>query len=126
MYDTVPQLQYLRADGLENGSILLEWRLEYDGGHPIVSFEIHISSGAGRTRRDTTIPDLVYHADINSNRLVTRTVTQGHTYSIVATAANVLGAGNPQMTNGQFHLIIPVFTMKFHDITQLLWVTLTL
>ena len=84
-----------------NGSILLEWRLEYDGGHPVVEFEIHISSGAGRTRRDTTIPNLVYHVDVNSNRLITRTIRQGQTYSIVATARNVLGASNPQTTSGE-------------------------
>lgn len=97
----VPKLQYLNADGLANGSILLEWRLEYDGGHPVVEFEIHISSGAGRTRRDTTIPDLVYHVDVHSNQLVTSTVRQGQTYSIVAMARNILGASSPQTTNGE-------------------------
>ena len=86
-----------------NGSILLEWKLEYDGGHPVVEFEIHISSGAGHTRRDTTIPDLLYHVDVNSNQLITRTIRQGQTYSIVATARNILGASIPQSTkfNGE-------------------------
>ena len=97
----VPKLQYLNANGLVNGSILLEWRLEYDGGHPVVEFEIHVSSGVGRTRRDATIPNLVYHVDVNSNRLITRTVRQGRTYSIVAMARNILGASNPKTTSGE-------------------------
>lgn len=97
----VPKLSYLNAIGLANGSIELEWRLEYDGGHPISNFEIHISVGSGRARRDTSNPDLVYHTDVNNNRLVTRAVSRGQTYSVMATASNILGASDPRYTNGK-------------------------
>lgn len=98
----VPKLKYLRANGLANGSISLEWRLEYDGGHPIINFEIHVTSGAGRTKRDTTGPDLVYHTNVANNQLVTSPVRLGQTYSVMATAFNVLGASDPQATNGWY------------------------
>ena len=99
----VPRLRYLQAEGFANGSILLEWRLEYDGGHPILNFEIHVSTVGGRTRRETTPPDVVYYPDITSNHLVIRAVRQGQTYRILATASNVLGASDPQMANGQYY-----------------------
>lgn len=105
MYKTyshaVPKLQYLNADGLTNGSILLEWRLEYDGGHPITNFEIHISMGTGRARRGATPPDIVYHTDVNNGLLVTRVVSQGQTYAVSATASNMLGASEPQIASGK-------------------------
>ena len=98
----VPRLSYLNAIGLANGSIALEWRLEYDGGRPISSFEIHITVGTGRARRDTSSnPGLVYHTDVNNNRLVTSAVSRGQTYSVMATASNILGASDPQYANGK-------------------------
>lgn len=101
----VPKLRHLHVDGLTNGSILLEWELEYDGGYPVLNFEIHITSGAGRARRDTTVPDLVYHTDVYSGRLITRAIRQGQTYVVMATAYNNLGASDPQTANGLYMFV---------------------
>lgn len=83
----------------------MEWGLEYDGGHPVVLFEVHVILYQPHSRRPTTPSpsqaDIVYHADISAGQLVTRTMETGHTYIITATAANILGPSSEQISNGK-------------------------
>lgn len=84
-----------------NDSILVEWELEFDGGHPISLFEVHVTLHPPRQSHGATpTPDLVYHVDAGARRLVTRVVSSGHTYTVRATATNILGPSNDQLDTG--------------------------
>ncbi len=100
---TVPSLSSLRASALQNNSILVEWELEYDGGHPITLLEVHVALHLPRPPLLATPParDLVYHVmDGGVERLVTRGVEPGHTYTATATATNTLGPSSEQTDTG--------------------------
>ena len=96
---TVPRLEYFQATGLDNYSILIEWAVEYDGGFPITSLEIHVVQHAIRDKRS---PPMTYVIDdAYSGRYVTRVNEQGHTYILSATARNYLGSSESQITSGR-------------------------
>lgn len=83
----------------------MEWGLEFNGGHPISLFEVHVMLHLPRARSRRATPtsaDLVYHVDASARRLVTRTVDAGHTYTISALATNILGPSNNQLEDGEF------------------------
>lgn len=92
---------------LQNNSILVEWELEYDGGHPVTLFEVHVilhpPRPSTRTWRATPPPDLVYHTDASARRLVTRAVDTGHAYTVRAIATNLLGPSIDRVDNGNCH-----------------------
>jgi hypothetical protein len=104
---TVPSIDLLRATALSNDSILVEWGLEYSGGHPITLFEVHIMLHSPRTRSRRATPSssaLVYHVDASTRRLVTRAVDTGHMYTVSAMAMNTLGPSNNQLEDGEFNI----------------------
>lgn len=104
---SVPSIDHLRATALSNDSVLVEWGLEYDGGHPISLFEVHVMLHSPRTRSRRATPtsaDLVYHVDAGARRLVTRAVDAGHTYTIRAIATNSLGPSNALLEDGEFNI----------------------
>ena len=101
---SVPSIAYLTASALQNNSILVEWEMEYDGGHLITVFEVHVLLHS--PRNEATMPshaDLVYHVNPWTGRLVTRPVTAGYTYTARATATNLLGPSEDKLHNGISH-----------------------
>ena len=91
----------MRATGLQNHSILVEWDLEYDGGYPIITFEIRILLHLPRSRRATpSAPDFVYQVDAYAGEMITRPVNTGHAYTVRAVAMNILGPSTEQADDG--------------------------
>ena len=92
---SVPKLSFLRATEQINDSILIEWELEYNGGFPIVSFELQVILQTARAKRDTpTNPDLIYHTDVDNGHLVTRSVENGRSYVVMAIVYNTIGSSD--------------------------------
>ena len=76
--------------------------MEYDGGHPVTLFEIHVLQLSHSQRsRSAPIPDIVYHVNAGSRRLVTREVNAGHTYRVRAVATNLLGPSEDLIDSGK-------------------------
>lgn len=111
---TVPQLEFFEAESLGDGrSILLQWKLQYSGGHPVNSFIIEVSevmySGVRWGRRigtplvqvieeddviQTLKPDDVYEGSLLLDDLRPST-----NYSFRAVVGNSLGLATPLETN---------------------------
>lgn len=102
----MPKLSFLHATEQINDSILIEWELEYDGGFPIVSFEIHVILQTARTKRDTpTNPDLIYHTNVDNDHLVTRSVENGRSYVVMAILYNTIGSSD-EFAYGKYKKLI--------------------
>ena len=124
----MPSIGSLRASALQNNSILVEWELEYDGGHPITLLEIHVALHVPRPPHSAmpTPPDLVYHVmQGGMGRLVTRGVEPGHTYTATATATNTLGPSAQQTDNGNYLPSHHRNSWFYFPFLQCSWATLT-
>ncbi len=109
---TVPKLHYLGATEQSNQSILIVWDLQYSGGSPIVSFEIHVILQEYRAKRAS--PDLIYHVSVDSGQLVTRSLQSGHSYIVMATLYNSLGSSDEYVNGTCVYIISSDFDITFN------------
>ena len=86
----MPKLAYLHAIELTNHSLLIEWSLLYSGGSPVVSFEIHVILQSKRVRRQSA--DLIYHVDVQTGHVLTRSLERSQTYIVMATMFTNIGS----------------------------------
>lgn len=67
-----------------------------------MSFELHVILQSARAERGApSNPDLIYHTDVNSGHLTTRSVKSGQSYVVIATVYNIIGSSE-KSTYGEF------------------------
>ena len=89
----VSQLKYFIATALPNNSLLLEWEVKFDGGHPIEEFHITIEGQVPRQRRQAPhfLSFDLSPEQVNAGRHVTEAVESGREYTVTARVQNELG-----------------------------------
>ena len=84
-----PKLLSVDTKQEANHSILVTWKLAYDGGSPITSFTITISPESPRSRRQEG--GVIYHVDPSASSLRSGVLEGGRRYLVSLSLENSLG-----------------------------------